>query len=522
MRCFFEPSYSENPLAPDWEFIELFNRSDYSLDLDGLYMLYNGVQHPLKGTIINPKSYIVVCPSNEASVMEGFEYMADFPSLSNAGGLLELYGAGHTLLDRIYFSPSQYQDEQRDKGGYSLERINLNNLCLTNKNWKACQRTLGISPGMENSVYDSTFFPSPKLEFNYVSTDIQSITLESGHRLQNDIPNQVFETSPSLSITGLNQYFDQTEKIELFFSDSIVSGVEYMLYMKDSINLCDGQEGFDDFSISFGKGKRPNVGDVLINEIMPDPLSGCSSFIELVNNSDSLIDGTGLFIEFNSVNQRFVFPLPLSVINKDAYPVFFRDSSSLTDCYPTLDYSLVWIVDAFKSINQDSFTLNLLNLNDDFSLDIISKCTYNINERGDVEGVRGKSFERISNSNWLSAPAPNYSSPTKPNQEVFLNNSRFNQPFALDPPLLSGEVPFFNLIYDLGAKVSNFDVSIIAAGIPKVHYLETGLSLSGSGNLLIDAVPWEKMKSGVYMMLIEEIIEDDKGKRWLVPFFVYL
>lgn len=521
-EIFFEPSKSENPLAPDWEFIELYNRSPHALDLSQLYLEYNGSAFDVNLPLVEPNTFVVLSPSEDVNAHSNFFFVDNFPSLLNSGAQLDLYSDGGVLIDRIYFGPSLYGDEDRDHGGYSLERINLDNPCLSEKNWRACQYILGVSPGYSNSVQDSLYFPNPTMELLAVEEEGNSLILKSSHLLSDHLDVQSILIDPDLSVSSGSTFFDQSGKLELHLHDPMIRGVEYKLMLDDGLSLCDGMSFNIDDLIMVGIGILPQPGDLIFNEFMHDPLSGCTPFIEIANVSDSLIDGSDLFIEFRSNTQEFVFPIPKSMISKQSYPVIIRDSIEVNNCYAHLDLSHSLTTDLFKSIAKDSFELFLYHLEGDYSINQLAYLTYNVNDRGDAIQVRGKSYERLANGEWLTAPAPHYSSPTQANQSLSSNNLEHNQPFSLDPPLLSGSSPFFNLRYNLDTKVSNYDIIIAAAGIPLHYNIESEINLSGSGSMLLESIPWDYMKNGVYFMIIKEVSSQSINKRWLIPFFVYL
>jgi len=70
--------------------------------------------------------------------------------------------------------------------------------------------------------------------------------------------------------------------------------------------------------------------------------------------------------------------------------------------------------------------------------------------------------------------------------------------------------------------VAKYTISVSAFGIPKFYEIIDGIQLSGSGNYFIEQFPWDVMKRGTYLMVIEKDIDGLDYDRWLLPFFVYL
>jgi hypothetical protein len=57
------------------------------------------------------------------------------------------------IIEQITYDPkSWYQDQVKDDGGWSMERIDPSNICSQDNNWQASQSYTGGTPGFINSV----------------------------------------------------------------------------------------------------------------------------------------------------------------------------------------------------------------------------------------------------------------------------------------------------------------------------------------------------------------------------------
>ena len=514
----FEPSVSENPLCPVFEFIEIYNTSAYDLDVSELALEYNGMRYHLNINVLARETYLVI--SSDPDLVGG-HYLEDFPSLLNSGATLGL-SSKEILIDKVFYSPTHYKDPDRDNGGYSLERINYFNPCLGEENWSACQFVQGVSPGYPNSVLDTNFYPVIQVDFIDIGEGKQSVILESNHLLSESIAETIFAIEPNNTIIAGYNFFDTSQKIELIAEEVLLDGMVYNFSISDSILLCNETLEYLESYIEFGKGRRPNYGELVINEILPDPAGSCSQYIELRNTTSDLLDGEDLFIGLKSLGDEFIFPLSVPLIAPDDFPVFVRDSVGISSCYAAIDKKHIWVPDLFKSINKDSFRLSLYRRNPDFTTTSISEMEYNVMARGGETYAAGIAYERLLDGNWLSASAPDFGSPTAPNKDIVMENFPLNQPFYLNPPLLEGSSKFVNLAFELGTEVAKYTISVCAFGIPRFYELVDGLQLSGSGNYFIEQFPWDVMKRGTYLMVIEREIDGLAYDRWLLPFFVYL
>lgn len=184
-----------------------------------------------------------------------------------------------------------------------------------------------------------------------------------------------------------------------------------------------------------------NYGDLLINEILFDPLSGGYDFVEIYNASSSAVDLFGYMLadyddgigNFKSIDQHFV-------LNPEGIAVFTEDSMAILNEYPSNDPNAFVQID-IPTFPNDSATVYILSpdsniidgfsYNDDMHFELIN----------DPEGV---SLEKInpnytSNdpSNWHSA-AENvgWATPGMTNSQVY-NGSLGTEFFKVETEVFS-------------------------------------------------------------------------------------
>ena len=182
-------------------------------------------------------------------------------------------------------------------------------------------------------------------------------------------------------------------------------------------------------------------GDLLINEILFDPLSGGYDFLEIYNASSSAVDLFGYMLadyddgigNFKSINQHFV-------LNPEELAVFTEDSMAILSEYPTNDPNAFVQMD-IPTLPNDSATVYILSpdsniidgfsYNDDMHFELIN----------DPEGV---SLEKInpnytSNdpSNWHSAAeSVGWATPGMANSQVY-NGSLGTEFFKVETEVFS-------------------------------------------------------------------------------------
>ncbi|NJO87249.1 MAG: lamin tail domain-containing protein [Lewinella sp.] len=140
---------------PNTEYVEIHNRSDTLLNIEGLLLGSGGTPVAIAATSIPPRGYLTIvgaAATADFPVNANLSTVPSFPALTNDGDLIELY-LGTTPLQRIDYTSAWYNDPARADGGYSIE---LTKLDAPNYNcqslWAASQGALGGTPGQPNSV----------------------------------------------------------------------------------------------------------------------------------------------------------------------------------------------------------------------------------------------------------------------------------------------------------------------------------------------------------------------------------
>lgn len=283
---------------PEAEFIELYNQSAYPIDLSEWTFSDGNSIAVLPAQIILPGQYWIICAATNASAfipLGNTLGVSNFPSLNNAGESLTLKTNTGLLIDSVNYSLTWYRDENKKEGGWTLELINFNNLCLAEDNWTASTDSKGGTPGKVNSVNDNTLDTSgPKL---LAVTEINSneLVLLFDERLQKEITASSFLISPSIEVLSAT-YISSSLKnqIKLILTNPLQTGEHYTIALKDlqdcNGNLIQEAHSKSDFTLPVPAEFR----DILITEIFadPDPQVGLpeAEFIEIYNRSANPVE----------------------------------------------------------------------------------------------------------------------------------------------------------------------------------------------------------------------------------------
>ena len=405
---------------PDEEYVELYNPSDSTVSLVGVSLGSGGRPVALRGQIA-PRSYLLLVKPGAAPFFTrlGVEVLPiALPGLTNGGDNVSLIAFGDTLLS-IDYTDTWYNDPERDRGGYSLEYTELSGADAgCSGRWKASNDPKGGTPGAANSVLgvavDSTApaVVSTNLTATHISVGFNEVlTTTAPDFLLLDGPNEV----PILSI----ETYDGGQSFRLGVSDSIREGVFYDLIIP-SVSDCAGNTS-DERTISVGSPSSPRPGDVIINELLYDPVTDGSDYLELYNRTDKVFQINGWRLtNRQSVSNATRVVTTDRLFLPGEYLIFTEDPDDLaarfTDVVPSflVEQALPGLPNAGGNITVTAagVVLDAFDYSDDLHSELLD----------DTDGV---SLERLrtgvptqSAANWFSAASGvGGGTPTRPNSQ---------------------------------------------------------------------------------------------------------
>jgi hypothetical protein len=215
--------------------------------------------------------------------------------LLNSGTTVSLLAPGQVLVDRVSYDLTWYGDPGRDDGGWSLEQIDPFKPCSSARNWAASNAPEGGTPGSQNSLFDPTpDVTAPALLTAFIVGDDQvEITfdepMDTGSLLEGS-----FTVEPDLGISTI-QPLPGDQRVLLTLAQEPLPGVFYTVRVV-GVTDCVGNPIGGSNEAVFAYPEPLSAGDVVVNEVMYDPATGSSEFVELYNRSTKVIDLMGTFI----------------------------------------------------------------------------------------------------------------------------------------------------------------------------------------------------------------------------------
>lgn len=181
-KCIVINEIMYSPLTDGCEYIEVFNRSQYPVEMAG-WKIHDWAErskiNEFKLGNVNfflyPNSYLVLAA--DSSIFKNFEYLKETSynvfvfnktslSLNNEGDCIVLKDLKENCIDSVCYSPDWNNPEIYDVSGRALERINPEIESNDPRNWSTCVLSIGGTPGKTNSIYTATLPPAGELYFH--------------------------------------------------------------------------------------------------------------------------------------------------------------------------------------------------------------------------------------------------------------------------------------------------------------------------------------------------------------------
>lgn len=372
---------------PEAEFVELFNASGNAFDLDGWQFVNSSTAKTLPAYTLAPGALVILCDDDFTGQFPAMIGIPGFSALTNSGDSLTLTDADGAVIDILTYDIGWYDTPDKAEGGWSLEQVNPFLPCVTTGNWAESTDAAGGTPGGVNSVFsDAPDATSPSVvSWSIAHPDtLHLVFSETMDTTGYSLPD--WPLTPFNSITAA-QWNSSLTEVRLVVEFPMLPTGAWQLEA-GGITDCSGNE-LADVTLTFFAAFSPIPGDVIFNEIMPDPepaiLMPAAEYIELYNRSDHPIDLQGVSINDAIVEQQVIMPaggylvvgdadLPLAFLgipNKHLLP----DFPSLTNSGATLSltnengilldevtYDLTWYRDAAK--DDGGWSLELINPED--------------------------------------------------------------------------------------------------------------------------------------------------------------
>ena len=299
---------------PEWEYVELFNTTELTIDLNGWTFLIGNTSKTFPPVQIAPQGFLILCKADAEQEFSSFGPTCGFSSftITNAGATLKLLTPDEITLSEVSFNDNWYHDADKRNGGWSLEQIDPFNPCAGTLNWSASTDVSGGTPGRQNSI-DAPNEIVPEVARVSVLGDDMVLLWFDQQMDRTSLQNPMQYLVEELDLNPIEVICNPVESssLELLFDFHFEEGVIYTLLL-NGMESCSGHPIAPDTRVNFGIPNEIQAGDILINEIMFDPISPGVDYVEIYNPSAKTFDLSEL--KLGAI--RETFPNPADTILK--------------------------------------------------------------------------------------------------------------------------------------------------------------------------------------------------------------
>ncbi len=352
---------------PDAEYVELFNPTDKAINLKGLKF---GRAYTFGEAELNAGSFLILCADSDTSKFKKFGTVTgikSWESLNNSGDILILRNNKGREILKVEYKQSWYKNPEKQKGGHSLELMDISSICSGIQNWAASLDSLGGSPGRSNSHLQSPLANEPLklteielidslsviITFNKAIDSLKASNPES-YSLNNGVgkASHVLPLGPDFT------------KVKIGFNAELSRGLNYSIKVE---NVCDCRNRVinSEFNnLEFFYPKKIEKNDILITEILFNPRPGGSDFVEIYNNTNHPVDLKELSLGKSSGDNLSTVSNISSMqklLNPGKYLALSSDPENIRKEYYLENPEQILKMTSFPAFNDDSGTAILFS-----------------------------------------------------------------------------------------------------------------------------------------------------------------
>ena len=512
------------------EFVEIFNRSNRTIDLNGWQFSDEAATVTLRAPLtkrakaglsipIAPDSFVVITGDIEfAKAVSGGFYLPNLPSLSNVGDAVVIRTPNGEVVDSVFYFSSWGGGSQ-----VSIERKDPFNLSNDPANWATNPQ--GISAGKPNFAFelDET---APSLIFASTLGN-EMLRLRFSEFVQLPSSLGIFVDGVKKTFSSPNSQVSNETRI---FYGSDLGEARPMKLVVDSLRDVRGNISLNqEIQVAWPL----QAGDVVLNEIMFQPIASStdnlpdqSQYVEVKNARGWTISMEGFFLH-DAPNENGVFTsldvleTNFSALGAGEYAVVYADTA------PNFEASRLNIYfepeENFHSYRVNRTTLSLnstgdaLFLSDSAGTTIDSVFYSNEWHNPNIADVRGIALERINpqrNSNesfnWGSSTEPRGGTPGRGNTLFIESDSELSETdIIIEPNPFSPDGDGFEDVVSFSYKLDEPDyllrVRIFDRYGRMVRELVNNYPAGFSGEVIWDGfdVTGKAVRIGIYVVIFE-------------------
>jgi hypothetical protein len=269
----FFPDPSPPVGLPEQEFVEIYNRSSKTFDLNGWKIGDATSSVTMTSVVIHPDEYVVI---------------NSLPSLNNGGDVIKIIDNKNVVIDSIAYTLDWYQDASKSGGGYTIERLNPEVASMDVTNWYVSQDASGGTPGRRNSVFGRN------------PDSMAPIIIDVRYLVDSILIKFSEPVIPVGIIDGFRAEF-RFDTTAVVYLEGLTNGLPYTLRITGLTDLAGNVASSVEFPFTYFIPHPISRKDVILTEVMSDPSPVVqlpeAEYVELHNRSMHPVDLSGWHLE---------------------------------------------------------------------------------------------------------------------------------------------------------------------------------------------------------------------------------
>jgi len=510
---------------PEYEYLELYNRSSYPIQLKDWTLTIGTTINPLPAYQLPANGYVILCHSSAVSALSVYgdvlPVISSTTALTNSGTSLNLKSNDGRTIHYVYYSDKWYQSSFKDNGGWSLEQIDPMNPCGESANWIASTNVKGGTPGAQNSVYRSNpdvqmpdLLRAALIEPDTLILTFSETILDNQWLVPANFTVDHGVGNP-ISANFLNN--DQKKVLLVFQQPGFIKDTVYTISVAAGIKDCAGNITTSILTTSFAIGDSVVPGSFIINEVLFYENTGGSDYVELYNPTQHTfnlkdvkwaeVDNTGQITDLYEITTEgfYIFP--------NDYVVLAKSSKGVTSFYSTPFPKKIVEMPSFPNLTSTSGRITFVNK----SFEFIDDFSYSEDMHFQLlNSFKGVALERIhpelptqDAKNWHSASqSSGFGTPTYKNSQYAHfedNDAEITVEPEVFSPDMDGRDDILNIRYKFSEPGYVANITIFDARGREVRRLIRNKMCGIEGYFTWDGLTDAKTKAeiGIYIVYVE-------------------
>lgn len=527
---------------PAAEYVELLNRSGSTVSLQGWTLSDQTTSGSIQGNFqLEPGAFVILCASSNLALFQPFGStvgVTRFPTLDNAGDILQLKDAAGQTIHALAYTTSWYREDFKQNGGWSLEMIDTSQPCLDvraedfSRNWSASADPAGGSPGKRGKIMK----PLPEVPIQPVHSfmsDANTIVVQMNLGFDGEAVKQdsFIEKITHSNPAEVLKEAVWNEVISLRFRDAFRREQVLSIEIKN-MRGCNGAPQHLPVVLPTALPVIPEKEQVLINELLFNPRPPAEDYVELYNKGPGAIDLSGMYLGGKNTAGATTLSAPLSPSPRLLFPgeyiVFSAETGFLKHQYIVKDTTRLLRLKSMPSYPDDKGTVLLFN----HQGETVDEVSYAENWHHPLlSSKEGVPLERIfpgrssnDSNNWHSSPGtPGYQNAQHVSDDLSAPEDIFSMPYALVSPNGDGYQDVLLLEYRFPEPGWILNVQVFDMMGRSIKTVARQLLAGTIGYLKWDGVG-ENGKiapNGHYLLLVQYFHANGKLRHWKKAISIY-